>query len=146
MPIFKVKEIRSREGELHFIRYRIVSTPWFSIYIHRIFKEDQDTHLHDHPWDFWSIILSGGYTYKAKDESVSSIGDVYIGHRGRGHMLSIPAKNHYHKILQLDNGKPVTTFVISGRRKHFWGYDVDGTFVDHKTYRKRKNNNTNAGK
>ena len=56
-----VKEIRSKKGELHFKRWRILSTPWFNIFLHFINRADEDKDLHDHPWSFWSIILKGGY-------------------------------------------------------------------------------------
>lgn len=46
---FLVKEIISKEGEVHFRRYRLLATPWFNIYIHNIRRSDEDIHMHDHP-------------------------------------------------------------------------------------------------
>lgn len=59
--LFLVKEIKSRYGHVHFRRYRLLSTPWFSIYIHHILKSDEDKDPHDHPFNFSSLILSGAY-------------------------------------------------------------------------------------
>lgn len=67
--LFLIKEIKSKLGILHFQRWRIVQTPWFSIYIHRIFREDEDQHCHSHPWSFVSFILNGSYTEKYPDDS-----------------------------------------------------------------------------
>ena len=59
--IFLNKEIISKEGVLHFRRWTIFSCYYFSIYIHQIFKADEDLHLHNHPWNYCSIILYGSY-------------------------------------------------------------------------------------
>jgi len=58
----KTKEIISKDGVLHFRRWKIILTPWFAIYIHAIYKADEDKHLHNHPWNFWSFVLKGSYT------------------------------------------------------------------------------------
>lgn len=39
----------------------ILETPWFSLRIHHILRSDEDRALHDHPWNFASLILWGGY-------------------------------------------------------------------------------------
>lgn len=59
--LFLAKEIKSKTGELHFRRYRLFWTPWFALYIHRIYKADEDPYPHSHPWNFISLILNGGY-------------------------------------------------------------------------------------
>ena len=42
-------------------RLRVVQTPLFSIYLHRIHTPDVDEFPHDHPWWFASLVLSGAY-------------------------------------------------------------------------------------
>ena len=59
--LFLVKEIISKQGGLHFRRYRLLQTPWFAIYIHQILKSDMDKDPHCHPWNFTSVILEGAY-------------------------------------------------------------------------------------
>lgn len=44
------------------IRYKLLHTPWFGLYFHRIMRSDMGRHFHDHPWSFLSLILRGGYT------------------------------------------------------------------------------------
>ena len=49
----------------------------FNIFLHKFLKSDSED-LHDHPWNFISIILWGGYweyTYELKDELKSKRGD-----------------------------------------------------------------------
>jgi hypothetical protein len=43
------------------IRYQLLRTPWFNIYLHHFLRSDNDRHFHDHPWHFLTILLAGGY-------------------------------------------------------------------------------------
>ena len=56
-----IKEIKSKAGELHFKRWEILKTHFGSIWLHAIYKADTDKHLHNHPWDFISVVLRGSY-------------------------------------------------------------------------------------
>lgn len=123
-----VKEIKSKEGVLHFQRWRIMETPLFNIYVHKIHKADEDRHLHNHPWNFAVLCIGGSYI-----EEANTKGFVFVkpwNFRYRGHRA-------YHKILKIVKG-PVITLVLTVGRKKLWGYNVDGVFVDHETYRNQK--------
>lgn len=50
-----------RDDALFLDRLRLVKTPWFGVYLHRIHRPDVDPDPHDHPWPFVSIVLAGGY-------------------------------------------------------------------------------------
>lgn len=52
---------RLNPGDVYLRRLRIVQTPWFSILFHKIYEPDDGIYPHDHPWNFRTIILSGGY-------------------------------------------------------------------------------------
>ena len=67
MNIFLIKQIVSKDGNLHFKRWRIIETPWFNIYIHGIYHKDEEAHMHDHPWNFYSFILYGGYVEQTEN-------------------------------------------------------------------------------
>jgi hypothetical protein len=58
--LFKRFDISDSRG-VYLRRWRLIQTPLFSIYLHRIFMEDADRAPHDHPWNFWSLVLRGGY-------------------------------------------------------------------------------------
>jgi hypothetical protein len=122
-----VKEIRSQAGELVFRRWRLLSTPWFSVYVHALYESDRDEHMHDHPWDFMSIILKGGYLentlYRVK-------------RYGRFDVIRHKAED-FHQLRLLH--KPTWTLVITGPARRAWGYLVKGRFVGHEEYRKMKN-------
>jgi len=124
----KVKEIRSRQGALHFERFAVFETSLLSLYIHRIHKADEDAHLHSHPWNFVAMVLSGAYT--ARDTR---------GSRRKGPLsVSWMTRNGFHKIESILDG-PVTTIFLAYGKHQPWGYLVDGQTVDSETYRRLKN-------
>lgn len=128
------REIKSKKGELHFRRFTILGTKWFSINIHRIYKADEDKHLHNHPWNFTSILLAGGYYERTPDKLRLKLSGA----------INRYDRNKYHKIDTIYVG-PVTTLCFMGPRTKEaddWGYLVDGEFVHHKEYRKRKRENS----
>ena len=124
--MFKMtKEIQNKEGEIHFRRWAIFECRFFNIYIHRIYKHDEDNDPHNHPWRFWSWILKGGYV-----EEVKNTKD-YGSNQGRGtrvyyrNLWNIAYRNfhQFHKITRLSHREPVTTLVLTGpRRDDPWGY------------------------
>jgi len=58
------------------------------IYLHHILRSDKDRHLHDHPWDYSSIILKGGYFETRGRASILSL------KRGMGRALSSVIETH----------------------------------------------------
>jgi hypothetical protein len=116
-------------------RWRIVQTPWFGVYLHRMDGPDPRPTLHDHPWNFTSIILRGGYTeatsYRPFDVLVGPAwghvhGSWETHRRGR---LNRKAATDAHTITCLVR-IPTWTLVFVGRRRRVWGYiDPDGTWT-----------------
>lgn len=133
--LFLVKEIKSKAGVLHFRRWRVIATPWFSVFVHNIYKADEDLHLHDHPWDYFNMILKGSYVEEtAEGKHLMDVG-----------CYSKRKAETFHKIHSVN--EPTTTLFIIGKRRRDWGYSVDGMWVQHEKYREMKNrsrkNNTN---
>lgn len=132
-----IREIKSKTGELHFRRWRILATPWFSIFVHGIYKHDEDQHMHDHPWNFYSLILKGAYSEKFKSKDGSKQEDsVRVALTG-----AYRKAEDYHKITHL-HSKAVYTLVFAGKRRREWGYDVNGKWMENGEYRTRKNAGT----
>jgi hypothetical protein len=44
------------------IRYILLSTRWFGVYLHHLLRSDYDRAFHDHPWGFVTFLISGSYT------------------------------------------------------------------------------------
>jgi len=132
-----IKEIKSKKGEVHFRRWRLFSLPWFSVNIHGIYKHDMDDHLHNHPWNIWTMVLSGGYAEiywdeKQKVKRYNLRTPLNMSYRGA---------DKFHKIGKILKSPTYTLAIVGKRKKREWGYLMDdGTTTDHKTYRKTKNN------
>ncbi len=133
--LFLVKEIRSKEGELHFLRYRLLETPWFRIYIHKICVSDYDAHLHTHPWNFLSFILKGGYL----QETTAHPKENYRTETHRYEQFDSVEMTRYqgHRITLTKN--PTWTLCFAYGSYGPWGYLTDQGFIGHKLYRIMKN-------
>ena len=53
---------------IYLVRYIAYSGVFGCVYIHRFMRSDADD-PHDHPWDFWTYVISGGYTEVRYDRS-----------------------------------------------------------------------------
>jgi len=123
-----IKEIKSKSGEVHFKRWLIWKGKNKEIYIHGIYKADKDKHLHNHPWDIWTIVLWGSYIEKLPrgKQCVRSIFNVRKS-----------KAEEFHAIGYLEN--PAYTLAIVGpRRNSDWGFLMNGETVQHEEYRKLK--------
>ena len=96
-------------------RERNVQLP-FNIFIHKILKSDRD--MHDHPWGYRTLILSGGYW---EHEFITERGtDTYRTWRGPGYTEVYDAY-HSHKIM-LEDGIPCWTIFIPFKQEKPWGF------------------------
>lgn len=94
--------------------------------VHHFFSAPDFGPPHDHPWDFKSTVIKGGYT-----EEIYSLvdGSVEIAHRKRGDTFFVP-KERVHRIIELPFGD-CQTFVRplhSGypfRVWKFWDFNQD---------------------
>lgn len=121
-----VKEIISKDGILHFRRWRLLELPFLRIYLHYIAERDLDAHEHTHPWHLVSIILKGSYTEFSR-------GKVTLAKPGR---IIVRSRHTPHKIGEL-HAPTYTLFLALGKRGE-WGYDTEAGFIDHTTYRELK--------
>jgi hypothetical protein len=96
-------------------RLRIVATPWFAVYLHRLGTPDSRPTLHDHPWSFVSIILRGGYV-----EHRLNLHARTVERKHRRH-INIMRRDDAHSIESLDR-TPTWTLLFVGRRRREWGY------------------------
>ena len=130
-------DILDADGGLYLRRWRIVQTPWFAIYLHKIARSDKDRDLHDHPWSFVSLILRGGYD-EVLDGAASwfpTTANAWAKPvRRRWLSLSFRRATDAHRILRLHR-TPTWTLVLTGPRRRDWGFYIDGKgFVDWRTY------------
>jgi hypothetical protein len=134
MSIFVVP---AREG-LYLWRLRIVQTPWFGVYLHRIYQADDDRALHDHPWPFVSFVLRGWYREVVPDHVCGVDGFGCRETRERT-IRWFNAKHSWslHRISHVSRS-PIWTLVFVGKRLREWGFvDASGWTVWHKWLRAR---------
>lgn len=132
--LFLVKEILSKQGKVHFRRYRLIQTPWFALYVHQILQSDKDKHFHDHPWSFESLILSGSYYEqytKAPNHWVIRAKTYYPGD-----VVQHLAQDAHQITLR---SPEVWTLVFTSGRERVWGYQTENGWIDFQTYRQMKN-------
>lgn len=86
-----------------------------SIRVHHIVREDRDAHLHDHPWNARTIVLSGGY-WELRDD-----GRYYRRERGDTARIRF---GQFHRITEVDPVYGAVTLFITGRKRGTWGFKV----------------------
>lgn len=127
--IFGAQDIGSR-NDPYLDRLRLLRTPLFSVYLHHIHRGETSRAGHDHPWAFWSLVLSGAYeevVYPDKhdpDACVLRRHNQWSVHRmplGSAHCVRI-----VHGLLW--------TLVVTGPEVNAWGFYPGGRFVPWKEY------------
>lgn len=109
-------------------RWRIVQTPWFGLYLHRLDGPDPRATLHDHPWNFTSLVLRGGYVERRLDPSTLDVDE------GREVRWVNRLRTHdAHAIVRLLR-VPTWTLLFVGARRRTWGY-LDGPMSDDRRWR-----------
>lgn len=122
-PLVLIDENNGRE---FLKRWRLVQTPWFSVFIHRMQVPDPGFDLHDHPWAFLSVVLVGGYQeIKAATRRTWA---QHKRHRGRWSVGGIRL-DECHRVASLDR-TPTWTLIVTGPTRRRWGFDVGGEWQD----------------
>ena len=103
--------------EVSRIRWRIIHTPWFGIYLHKWLKPDPRPTLHNHPWNFISFILKGNYMEIGFTETRNFH---WVKHIKR---VNVVRRSDFHTITFVESGTISLMFV--GRTHQDWGY-LDG--------------------
>ena len=112
-----------------YMRRWILRTPWRTIRIHHILRSDYDRALHDHPFGFWTILLTGSYI-----EVLADGDDEKHVKRKRWTLRWVDAETPHRLILD----KPVWTLVIAQHKWREWGFYVGGNqpknWINHRDY------------
>jgi hypothetical protein len=96
-------------------RYWLLPMSWnlpFTIRVHHILLPDADPYLHDHPWNWRTIILRGWYFEE----------DVFgLKHRRLEGFTGGNTAETFHRIDRVSPGGVWTLFIM-GRRRNAWGF------------------------
>lgn len=124
---------------LYLRRFYIWRSSWIGlnfgeIYIHKIYRSDDDPDPHDHPWNFRTFVLKGSYTDEYWEFSKYRDG---TGRRwrleSRDEKVSAPAtryrpRQHIHRVI-LKDGKPAWTLIVTGKYHFDADKNADWCFV-----------------
>lgn len=116
-----------RTGEDYMHRYYLFlkDRKWFpfNVTLHKIVKSD-DPILHDHPWPYMTIVLSGGYWEHTPvfDSNGKKIAE-FQKWRGPGSVIIRGAKEFHW--LEIEEGSSATTLFFMGPQQREWGFLVD---------------------
>jgi len=91
------------------IRYLLLRTPLFSVYLHNFLRSDNDRHCHDHPWSFLSLILTGSYV-----EHTLTATKLYRA----GAIRYRPAE----WLHWVEVARPMWTLIVVSRKRREWGF------------------------
>lgn len=119
---------RNAPDKEYLFRLRIIECPLFGVYLHKILRADSDPSPHDHPWNFVSIILKGGYLEFR--QRLDWLPGAFESRWYLPKQINVVRDGDYHVILELSDNKPVWSLLFVGRRKKSWGFLVDGVWVD----------------
>lgn len=101
---------------VYLTRWRVIETPLFAVFVHRFRGPDPRPTLHDHPWNFLSVVLRGGYVERRLDPKTLRV-RVHRPVR----LLNYVRSSDAHAIVSLDRD-PTWTLLFVGRRRRTWGY------------------------
>lgn len=111
------------DGSLYLRRFLLTpSMRGWRLMLHKIARPDLERVLHDHPWDFATMCLRGGY-----DELVNGVGAIHREQLRPGD-IRLRAAEHAHRIDRIV-GPNAWTLVLHGPRRRAWGFWEGETFV-----------------
>ena len=98
----------------------------FNITLHKVMVSDEPV-LHDHPWNYATLILKGGYYENVpvyNDSTGGVVGSTKVW-RGPGHFRFRKADDlHWLELAKDDNGKeiPCWSLFYMGKKEKEWGF------------------------
>lgn len=130
--------LRRADGVAYLDRIRLVQTPWLAIYLHRFDAPDPGYDLHDHPWPFITMVLTGGYLEARADARDALRGRrVYRYEHRRRFRPRRMRLTECHTITTLDK-VGTRSIVLVGRRSRDWGFYTPEGWVPHTEYDERR--------
>jgi hypothetical protein len=102
------------------------------IYLHRWLRSDPDE-LHDHPWDFCSVILAIGYwEITPKGRQWRAPGSIAFRKASERHRVELETDRTF--LAQHADAVPVS-IIFTGPERRQWGFHTPGGFVLGRDYR-----------
>jgi hypothetical protein len=107
------------------------------LFLHVIHQSDNDRDPHDHPWDFKSFILVGGYDDEQWEWFTNFQGwgaRVFEGYERVKPLTKVERKaEHIHRV-RLYGERTAWTLVWTGAKRRSWGFVTKDGWVHWRTY------------
>lgn len=143
---FPKKEIMSRNGDrLYLTRYFLLGGEFsrWALMVHHMHMPDDDACHHDHPWNFWTLILKGGYVEEITTSFRAAVAGwarrlpivavltwdtVVVAQHNRPGTFHYRPAEHTHRIAALPTGD-CWTLVWRTKRHRGWGFHTKQGWV-----------------
>lgn len=105
--------------ECPYMRRYVLNLKWFSIRLHIWYRSDDKRYMHNHAFNFWTVVLKGSYVDVTSDISNADYMEApCIRYR--------PA-NHTHFVGWPEHG--TITLLFCGPKIQKWGFKVNGKIM-----------------
>jgi len=95
----------------------MINLHWFSIRLHVWHRSDDKRFMHNHGWNFLTVVLKGGYTDVTEDgKELLRAGSVRYRKAEHLHFVGWPKD-------------PTVTLLFCGRKRQNWGFKVNGKIM-----------------
>jgi len=139
--------------DVYLVRYILWKSRLGCIYIHRFMRSDAD-YPHDHPWNFFTYIVSGGYTeyfyntdkpvklktkyksYWTESKNIRKAGS--LAYRKATDIHKVKLKREY--TMDEIEQAPLTICFMGPRKRHWGFWPNSATWVDWREYLNMKPN------
>lgn len=122
-------ESRGDKHSAYLTRWEFLSSKWFAIYLHKFHRSDDNSSLHDHPWNFITIPIWPGYRDCVFNGGVDISGNpTFLKQRMRPFIPTYRKATHVHYVELLDS-RPCWTIVFRFNYIRWWGFWKKGVFT-----------------
>jgi len=105
---------------------------WPNAYIHAFYRSDDDRALHDHPWPWMTVMLSGRYIEHVPLRRSRPAGETFGRLRQPGDVVVRARASRPHRLELVD--VPVITLFVTAPKLREWGFWCEHGWVHHQDY------------
>lgn len=98
--------------------------------LHLLLRGDRESHHHNHPWEFRTLVLRGWYVNEVTlPDGTTKCKVIYAG---QSYRMGV---GEFHRIAAVSPGGALTlVFYATKRTGRWWGFLVDGEVIHWRTY------------
>lgn len=137
-PSLEPDHLYHADGSPYMLRYWISHDGPLAARLHHICTPDLDRHMHDHPWDFTSVVLRGSYVearplarnpvFNADETEPAQLLERTVG------SVAMRRATDRHRIVTVSEGGCWTLVHLGERLDHPWGFYTPAGKVYHYNY------------